>query len=430
MIKVTAEIYRPARNDNVTENYSRRYLDRDGLRMVEHMSTMSKSDFNDTTVRRFSEDNGRTWSDWEQVEDVSDDSRNQGVHQLTHTGGASVWNPVHRHTVSFRGNRIWKDGSEAAKQRYWSGDSGAMPIHSFITVADENGEVYTELVKYQDGADFDPDNWLDPDFFYRNVCFAFGNVEVASDGDILFTAEVPMRACCEMLGRDINEFAPSAPDFPMGIVVMRGHWNGSRYELSCGRPIVISEKLSTRGFNEPVMTVLDGGRIVVIIRGSNAKMRWCGDEYDPEMPGYKWFAYSDDGGKTFTDPVPWQFDDGEPIYSSATCARLIRDFRTGKHYWIGNITSPKVNGNYPRYPLCIVELDEATGFAKKSSYAVIDTKRDGDRDTIQLSNFNLLQNRETGELEIMLSKLEQYYDGKDVSTKFKADVWRYIISLD
>jgi len=428
-MKVHASVYRPAREDCVTENYSRRYVDREGLRLCETRSFQTKSDFIDMTQRRFSEDNGRTWSEWETVDRVTDDSRNQGVHQLTHIGGPSVWNPVHRHTVSFSGNRVWEGGREAAYSRYWSGENGAMPIHAFITVKDETGGGYTELVKYQDGGDFDPDNWLEPSFFTRNVCHVIGSVIVEEDGDILFSAEIPMRCCCEMRGLDINELYPTAPNYPSGIIVMRGRWNGERYELSCGRPVVISDRQSTRGFHEPAMTKLDSGRILLIMRASNAKMRWSDETYDPGMPGVKWYAYSDNGGKTFTDAMPWHFDDGEIIYSSATCSQIIRDFRTGRHFWIGNITSHEVKGNYPRYPLCIVELDEKTGAAKKASYTVIDTRREGEPETLQLSNFNLLQNRESGNLEILLSKFEQYLDRAIPNSRFKAEVWKYEIEL-
>lgn len=423
-MKVTAQLYRPSRDDGVVENYSRRYAANEGLTIIERMSTQSKSDFTDTVVQRISRDNGRTWSDFEAVESKTDESRNQGIHQLTNISGPSVYNSVHGHTVSFGGNRIWKDGSDAAAKKYWSGDSRFMPIHSFITVEDGDGVKYTELVKYQSGNDFDPSNWLDPEFFFRNVCLVHGSIEVTNDGDILFTAEVPMRACCEMLGRDINDYFPSAPDFPCGIVLMRGHFDGRRYELTCGRPIVIDEKRSTRGFNEPAMTMLENGRIVVITRGSNAKMSWYGEDF-VKMDGHKWYAYSDDGGKTFSEPIPWRYDDGTIIHSSATCARIVRDPKTGRRYWIGNITSPEVDGNFPRYPLCMVELERTTGLAVKSSFTIIDTKREGEPERIQLSNFNLLQNRETGELEVMLSKIGQYPENV-----FKADVWRYRIAFD
>lgn len=428
-MRVSASVYRPAREDCVTENYSRSYTGREGLRLCETMSTQSRSDLTDMTVRRFSEDNGSTWGEWEPVESITDESREQGEHRLSYIRGTSVWNPVHRHTVSFSGNRVWEGGYNAAYARYWQGDSGAMPIHSFITVTDENGEEYTELVKYEDGDAFDPQDWMKPAFFKRNICFVIGNVIVEENGDILFSAEVPMRTCCTMRGMDIEELFPSAPDFPCGIIVMRGHWNGKHYELSCGRPVVISERQSTRGFNEPAMAKLSGGRIVLIMRGSNVKMRFCGDSYDPGMPAVKWYAYSEDGGRTFTEAMPWHFDDGEIIYSSATCSSVLRDFRTGRHFWIGNITSHAVRGNYPRYPLCIVELDEKTGAAKRSSYTIIDTRREGEPETLQLSNFNLLQNRETGKLEIMLAKLEQYLDPANPHSRFKADVWKYEIEL-
>ena len=120
------------------------------------------------------------------------------------------------------------------------------------------------------------------------------------------------------------------------------------------------------------------------------------------------------------------------MYSSATYSRIIKDERTGKHYWIGNITDHRVSGNYPRYPLQIVELDETYGTAKKESYTVIDTMRDGEPKWVQLSNFNLLQNRETGRLEVMLTKFGQFQWGENSpeGNPFKAEVWRYEIELE
>ena len=155
---------------------------------------------------------------------------------------------------------------------------------------------------------------------------------------------------------------------------------------------------------------------MVIIRGSNVKFEWA-HRIEPRAPGLKWYAWSDDNGKTFTDAMPWHFDDGEIVYSSATYSRIIKDERTGKHYWIGNITDHRVSGNYPRYPLQIVELDETYGTAKKESYTVIDT---------------ILQNRETGRLEVMLTKFGQFQWGEHSpeGNPFKAEVWRYEIELE
>ena len=154
-------------------------------------------------------------------------------------------------------------------------------------------------------------------------------------------------------------------------------------------------------------------------------MSWDTQRLEPGTPGVKWYAWSDDGGETFTDIMPWHFDDGEIIYSSSSYSSIVEDMRTGKHFWIGNITDHHVNGNYPRYPLNIVELDETYGTAKKETLTVIDTRREGEPEGIQLSNFNLMQNRETGKLEIRLTKYGQFAD----KSVFCAEPWCYEITL-
>lgn len=435
-MNVTATKYKDAREDNVAEHYTRQYTEHDGLTLLETMFTQSRSDFKDEIRKRISYDNGRTWSEWEVVSRHTDAALNQGQHKLANHIQPRHWNPVHKHYIQFNAQEIWVNGYENATVKYWSGDSREMVMHSFITVQEEDQTLYTEMIRYQDGPEFDPDNWTDPGYLKSNRGYVIGNVIFEPDGDILFTMEIPMRVCCELAGKDIMDIFPSYPDFPNGIVVMRGTWNGEKYIFTPGRPIVISDILSSRGLNEPTMAKLSSGRIVVIMRGANFhNPGWTRTRIDPGTPGVKWYAWSNDNGKTFTDAMPWHFDDGEIVYSSATFSRIIQDERTGKHYWIGNITGhgsgcPGIisDSNFPRYPLNIVELDETYGSARKETCTVIDTRREGEPEWVQLSNFKLLQNRETGNLEVMLTKIGQY--SPDKTDPFRAEVWRYEIVPD
>ncbi|MDZ4799623.1 MAG: sialidase family protein, partial [Bryobacteraceae bacterium] len=58
---------------------------------------------------------------------------------------------------------------------------------------------------------------------------------------------------------------------------------------------------STRGWDEPTLAVLRDGRILAILRGSNDKR--------PQLPAHKWACWSSDGGRSWTTPQPWTFDD-------------------------------------------------------------------------------------------------------------------------
>ena len=70
-------------------------------------------------------------------------------------------------------------------------------------------------------------------------------------------------------------------------------------------------------------------------------------------------------------------------------------------------------------------MDEETGCLIRETLTVIDTRRDGENSKVQLSNFKILQNRETGQMELYLIKLDQY-SGHD---KYDCETWKYTIVL-
>ena len=210
-----------------------------------------------------------------------------------------------------------------------------------------------------------------------------------------------------------------------GMIVARGKYNQDRsaYDLAFSRPVVISDLRSSRGVNEPSAVMLPSGRILAVFRGSNATRPGWNTRIEPGAPGHKWYCYSDDGGKTFTEPVPWRFDDREVIYSSATYHAFVRSVKNGALYWIGNITDHTADGNYPRHPLVIVAINDR-GLPIKASLTAIDQRGEGDSDKVQLSNFDIVQDRETGILELYLVKL-----GQREGYTWWADCYRYFLDV-
>ena len=172
---------------------------------------------------------------------------------------------------------------------------------------------------------------------------------------------------------------------------------------------------------------LKTGRLLLIMRGSNMKRERWNTRIADGTPSYKWASWSDDGGKTFTQPVPWHFDDGEPVYSSATISKFIRSTKNGKLYWIGNVTDKeKTYANFPRYPLHICQVDEHTALLKRDTLTVIDTRREGESEQVQLSNFTVFENRETHCFELTLTKTGQI----DGAPPYFAETWKYFICVD
>ena len=84
-------------------------------------------------------------------------------------------------------------------------------------------------------------------------------------------------------------------------------------------------------------------------------------------------------------------------------------------------------GNSPRYPLQIVEVDELEPSFRKETVTVIDDRNpDHDSEFLQLSNFSLLEDRETNNIEIYLTRLGENGGGADIWT---ANAYKYTLSF-
>src|SRR5262249_56499658 len=103
---------------------------------------------------------------------------------------------------------------------------------------------------------------------------------------------------------------------------------------------------ATRGMDEPTVEFLADGRLLMVLRGSNDRR--------PELPGYRWCSFSSDGGRRWTTPQPWTFDDGASFFSPSSCSQLLRH-SSGRLFWLGNITPQNTIGNRTRYHIVYVE---------------------------------------------------------------------------
>ena len=402
-----------------------------GLVRRERRSEAHENDFSNGVWVRESPDNGRTWGEW--VDDYKSTFVKLGETDeiMFLSSDPNIYNPFYKHFVSSTFERIFINGHVKAYGLEWGVGANDAKDHGYISVRkDGETEVRKQLIKYMSGDEFDPDNIRNPGYLNRNQGGA-GTVRIASNGDILFPMSASIASCCQILGLDPKEVFKTATQLMAGLIVGRGVWNEEKgiYDLSYSKPVVMSDLQSSRAVCEPTLAELKSGRIIVVIRGSNAQSKAWKTRIDEFMPAFKWYTYSDDGGKTFSPIMPWHFDTREVVYSSATYSELVRTEKTGKLYWIGNITDPaQTDGNYLRWPLQICEVDEDYGFLKKDTLTVIDTKREGESEKLQLSNFSILEDRETGNLEIQLAKPGQYdFDGKST---YHCESWKYIIELN
>lgn len=420
-MKVTKEVYIAARDPENCDFIRQSYAEGEGLRRIETKDIWGESDFSRDTFVRSSKDNGKTFGEWSS-------RRKQGFRQLGDDeisvfDGQPVYNPVHRHFVSLRMQRIFLGGHIRAYERYWQRAEASFSDHTALIVSDGTGESPEIPIRYEQGDSFDSGNLANRQYLTRNEAFYGANIDVCENGDLLFPVAASLNSCARLLGREVTDFFPSCPQIMHGLIVVRAHYDGLAYRLSYSRPVVISDLLSSRGVDEPIAARLPDGRILAVFRGSNVRSEAWNSRIAEHAPGYKWYCISEDGGATFSEPAPWRYDTGESFYSSATVSRFFRDARNGRLYWIGNITA-SADGNFPRYPLVIARVTD-DGFLAEDSVTVIDTRAPGEDEQVQFSNFELLQDRVTGRLEVYLTKI-----GAQKEHIWQADSMRYFIELD
>lgn len=423
--EVTREIYVRHPGPQCGTSVSMGYIGQ-GLQREEVHARVASSDWSDQVRRRRSDDNGRTWSEWELV---YEQAPTQG--DITQSGGPSQqgtgpFDPGSGRLIKPVFQRIIHGDPREAMHVLWQGDRRFCD-HGFYQLSADDGNSWGpgRMLKYEDGPDYDPDDWGAQQFFSRNEMY-IGGAAVLGEGKVAISATVPVEH------RDADdEKVPSV--FPndyregsvAGAMCFVGTWDAALgdYTWQTSTKMFLPRRQSTRGLVELDLCPLADGRLLLLMRGSNTGLN------PMACPSRRWYSISSDGGLTWTEVTDMRWDTGEQLYSPASIAHTFRSRRTGKLYWVGNIPDTPPDGNSPRYPLQIVEIDEASTVPsfKRDTLTVIDD-RDPEKDSehVQLSNFSVVDDRETGQVEIYLIRLGERGGGDDVWT---ADAYRYRLEL-
>jgi len=261
----------------------------------------------------------------------------------------------------------------------------------FYQYSKDGGNTFTEFSQIiESGREFDEKHYMRDVWYGRNSA-SIGNIPIK-----LSANEILLPLYYFPLDRNGRLYNPIGAYTYTNVVFLHGFWRNKYIEWISSDPITIDPYKSTRGLSEPAVIELDNGILFTVMRGSNDKM--------PSLPGYKWISVSEDGGWSWSKPEPFKYDDGEKILSPASYSALIKH-SSGKVYWIGNISKTNPVGNSPRYPLVIGEIDQDKMALKRSTITIIDTKRRGESKYLQLSNFNVYEDRKTREIVVTLARL-------------------------
>lgn len=373
-IKTYRELHCPSPGPGVALWLNPAYAANTGLVREEILTRSSRSDAYVDWQRRRSEDNGRTWSEPEPIKDVVRD---------TAAGGIVVYaSHAYHDPASGRGYRF-------NMMRQWPGQrvySGAYVDHVFVS--EDEGPL--RLLRYEPGADYNPDEPFEREFLDHNHAYCGNAPAFAPDGTVYFPVCIIRDRSVVLMRRDAAS----------------GQWRPSN-------PCAIASHLSSRGLLEPEAAVLQDGRILIVCRGSNTST----------TPGRKWRILSQDKGQTLEPVEAFGYEDSEPFYSPSSIHRFVRSRRNGVLYWFANITPEPPNGNSPRYPLYITEIDETRAAVRRHSLIVLDTRQPGEPSALQLSNFHVLQDRQSDAIEIYITLL-----GLNPDDFWRSGVYRYVFS--
>lgn len=381
---VDRRVIAPSPGKGIASKCSVYACDATGLHLQRMDETMSRSDTIDAANLRWSDDNGRTWSDpvaWA----MRFDPPEGGGTGRRHPRGGYVDPMTGRYLM------VWTEGvlptdDPLEGMRRWT-------LHHKIST--DGGRTAThEGQIIHEGTGYDATHHL-PGVTVGKSCVMSGDLGerlmTRSDGVILFPAQV---SHTDSAGNYHNPFGKMTFT---DCIVLLGRWrNDGSLAWTCGQRVVGDPARSTRGWIEPTLAQLDNGDLMMIMRGSNLG--------NTSLPARRWQSLSRNGGMTWSDPRPWTYDDGEPFYSPSSCSQLLT-LRDGRTFWLGNICPHNADGNGPRYPLILGRVDRHTGALLRHTVNIVDDKAADESPYLTLSNFYIREDAETGDLLLYLSRL-------------------------
>jgi hypothetical protein len=116
------------------------------------------------------------------------------------------------------------------------------------------------------------------------------------------------------------------------------------------------------------------------------------------------YCISEDMGYTWTRPEPWGYTDGSLFHSPSSYSNIIKH-SNGRYYWFGNICPTNPDGNRPRFPIVVGEIDPNSLKLIKDSVTIIDDRREDDEFEPSMGIWTSYEDRETGDIVMRMGRV-------------------------
>lgn len=399
-IVVSTSVFVPSPADGTAVMGGSYYTRPTGLDLMSVHTLSSRSDILSHEYYRFSEDNGRTWS--EPVLVPASRETPEGTLQRHNRGG--YLDPATGRFIKLRNEAVLPNNEVLEFMRFNT-------VHYAVSTDGGRTDLFDEPLVAT--GDHDADHPL-PIVRRGHNCFMMGDCTcqpiTLPDGSLLQPVQI------SPVGPD-GYYCPRGTGFTdTDCAVIRGTWRDDLHiDWELAGMVIADPARTSRGLIEPTLARLSDGRILMVMRGSN--------DQRPDLQGYRWHALSKDDGATWSTAEPWTYESGVKFHSPSSCSQLLAH-SSGRLYWIGNICEGNPEGNLPRDPIVIGEVSMDSGRLIEESVTVIDHRKPEDGDFLTMSNFYAREDRETGNL-----KLHMLRWSKDGAQGFQGDCMLYEIAV-
>ena len=357
------------------------YTRASGIEMLCSYGIQTRGDLCDRSFTMFSSDNGQTWSEPEVSK--TEIEKSDGI--LRRRPMVAVLDKQKDRFIWFF-NEGFFDGEDPLQ--------GMLRYQLRYRVSSDGGHTWdTDELMIQEGEEFDKNHPF-PDVWVGHNSMMIGDQScvplIDSEGNLW----VPAQMC--PLGPDKIYYNPGGGYTYHHTVIISGSWkDDSTIDWRLSGVVKGDPKRSTRGLLEPTIGKLDDGRMLMVMRGSN--------DVKPNLLGYRWVSIFDKHKEIWSMPLPWTYTDGEQFHSPSSCSQLLHH-SSGRLLWIGNLCRENPQGNRPRYPLIIAEVDTKTGLLIRNSIKILDDRSPSESERLTLSNFHVLEDRKSHEILITLPR--------------------------